>query len=228
MKRFVVCALLALLVFVSQGDSSTSAHSWSYGHYLGSPNLHSPRASIIDLDDSFMQCPYNSGWRSILYVSIQWNDIVFAPNGNVPYFLTSGTCTVQYSNTARIEFEDWGQNCVDILNCVNGFTYTEGQDSSGAYGACGPTHPCIYITRAIVKINNQDNWLAVRDGGTPPNAATRQTAIHELGHPLGLADVPLSVPCDLNARSIMWAHCLLYHYQITPGPHDVSDVGIMY
>jgi hypothetical protein len=95
MKR-VLLVILPAVVFGIATLGDTSAHDSPVSRYIGFPPGYG--ASIIKPSGSnWLTCDYNSGWKSINYAASSWNSVAFAPNGTVPYFMTSPNCNIQVS-----------------------------------------------------------------------------------------------------------------------------------
>lgn len=222
MRRTAIVLTLTLATFltVAWGETPTSAHGTAVDHiYLGYPGSYS--GSMID-QSPLMACPVSSGWNSITYAATQWDSIAFGPNGYVPFYTWNGTsCNQVMSNSWPVYWKDFSQPTCNP-DCYLGITYDYGVRYVGGYGLCGQGNSfCVNATRSDIFMNAHSSA-----GQNPPTQRTRQTATHELGHPVGLGDY--AGACDLNDRSIMYYKCMDDYGQMVPGPHDVSDIAVIY
>lgn len=176
---------------------------------------------MID-QSSLMACPIG-GYNSIIFAANVWNGNVFLPQGSAPYYDYQTGCNTVMQNSVPVY---WTDN--PYLPCVPGGSCTYGQTrhygirySPATWGLCGPGNSyCINADRAIIEMNS--NAL------TAGNILTRTTAIHELGHPVGLGDVQPPYTCNLQQLSIMNYDCVFNHNQQYPGSLDYTDIGVLY
>lgn len=229
MKRLLIAAALASVVLLVRSDSPASAVLSDDFRWLQSST--SGRGSMLDFSAK-MVCPLG-GYNSIIYAATQWDATVFGQNtpiAYVPFYTWNGTsCNQLMDNSVPVFWGNKNLPCSSYpSNCTFGVVYNFGiwddpPPGGGTYGLCWDNGQfCTISDRAEVYISTNSSAQM-----TSSNPLTRQIAIHELGHPVGLGDVS-TWPCDLNYRSIMYYDCLFNHGQVNPGPLDQVEIWSLY
>jgi hypothetical protein len=225
LKRILIGVAVALSLFTISADTPASAHLTTDHRYLLDPSY--SRGSMIKLT-SKLTCPVGS-YNSIADAANSWNGYVFTPNGGNPLYLWNSSCNQTFAGTAPINWFDASWLPCDEYpeDCFFGFAESLGYwddppGGGGNYGVCGEgAFFCTHSNRADITISS--NPAAQM---TATNYFTQRILRHELGHPVGLADV--TTACITNSRSIMYYDCVLHYSQAAPGPHDRYDIDYLY
>jgi hypothetical protein len=224
MKKLLFVALLLAATTVVFGQPPASAHNSPYHRYLGYTGSHN--GSMID-NSILMTCPVDSGYGSIVYAATQWDGNIFGPNNYVPWYTWGGTsCNTVMSNSWPIIWNDFNEYYPGPPTpCTLGRTRMYGPRLLGEWGICVTPPSSSFCNNAEfgeIQIN-----VAPSAGQNPPSFKLQQTAVHELGHPIGLGEYPGN--CNPFALSIMNYKCMDPPRNLAvPEAHDYSDVFALY
>lgn len=112
-------------------------------------------------------------------------------------FFYGGNCNVVQPSSVDTYFNTYTLSCSAI--CEAGITLTWGWRLTGSYGQCGAsTLYCPFVSQAKIKLNDY-----VLD---PLDDELHEIVVHEMGHVLGLGEVPGS--CGTPDFSIMSYNCV--------------------